>query len=159
VEGLEASLGPDTPTQLAFRKLRADLYAAGWWQRDMRHEAKLLAIWGAVGLSAVFFAHSPLPHAGKLSAFLLSLFFTQSGWLGHDYVHGVDKFSDRMRYLATTCGGLAVTWWSTKHNKHHALTNEIGVDEVRPSAAKRAQKRASGSTNDLPEQPPSFART
>jgi len=24
---------------------------------------------------------------------------------------------------------LAPTWWSDKHNKHHALTNEMGVDE------------------------------
>jgi len=54
---------------------------------------------------------------------------TAAGWLGHDYVHGVDKFSDRLRNFAALAAGLNPTWWSDKHNKHHALTNEQGVDE------------------------------
>jgi len=34
-----------------------------------------------------------------------------------------------MRNFAAVAAGLAPTWWSDKHNKHHALTNEMGVDE------------------------------
>merc|ERR1712023_36243 len=26
-------------------------------------------------------------------------------------------------------GGMSTTWWSNKHNMHHALTNEVGYDE------------------------------
>ena len=24
---------------------------------------------------------------------------------------------------------MSTTWWSDKHNKHHARTNEVGIDE------------------------------
>ena len=34
-----------------------------------------------------------------------------------------------MRYFASLTAGMSPTWWSDKHNKHHALTNEVGVDE------------------------------
>ena len=34
-----------------------------------------------------------------------------------------------MRNFASIAAGMSPTWWSDKHNKHHALTNEIGVDE------------------------------
>lgn len=60
---------------------------------------------------------------------LLALANTQAGWLAHDYIHGIDKFSDRLRFMGPLCAGMSPIWWSDKHNKHHALTNEIGVDE------------------------------
>ncbi|CAK9036509.1 Delta(6)-fatty-acid desaturase fat-3 (FAT-3) (Delta(6)-fatty-acid desaturase) (Ceeld6) (Fatty acid desaturase 3) [Durusdinium trenchii] len=34
-----------------------------------------------------------------------------------------------MRFMGPLCAGMSPLWWSDKHNKHHALTNEIGVDE------------------------------
>lgn len=34
-----------------------------------------------------------------------------------------------MRLFTAAAAGLGPTWWSDKHNKHHALTNEMGVDE------------------------------
>lgn len=34
-----------------------------------------------------------------------------------------------MRLFTPLASGLGPTWWSDKHNKHHALTNEMGVDE------------------------------
>ena len=126
---LDRNTDPDSSTTLNFRALRSELESNGWWERDVGHELRLLSIWGTCFLSAAYFAHSELAGAGYLSAFLLSLFFTQSGWLGHDYVHGKDQWCDRLRQLTTACAGLGVTWWSDKHNKHHALTNEIGVDE------------------------------
>ena len=47
---------------------------------------------------------------------------TNAGWLGHDYVHGVDDFSMKMRNFAAVAAGLDPIWWSDKHNKHHALS-------------------------------------
>ena len=41
----------------------------------------------------------------------------------------VDKFANTMRQFTAVAAGLGPTWWSDKHNKHHALTNEMGVDE------------------------------
>jgi acyl-lipid Delta6-acetylenase / acyl-lipid (9-3)-desaturase len=125
VQMLEATTAPDTPVQIAFRKLRQELEEQGWWKRDVTHEAKLLGLWGSLVLGAALTAHS-IPF---VSFICLSLSMTAAGWLGHDYVHGVDAFSDRMRNFAAIAAGLAPTWWSDKHNKHHALTNEQGVDE------------------------------
>ena len=122
---LEAATPPDSPTQIAFRKLRDELEQDGWWERDMLHEVTLLGIWAALVGAAALSAHT-LPIA---SAAFLGFSMTAAGWLGHDYVHGVDNFANRMRNFAALAAGLSPTWWSDKHNKHHALTNEQGVDE------------------------------
>mmetsp|Transcript_175 Transcript_175/g.306 ORF Transcript_175/g.306 Transcript_175/m.306 type:complete len:502 (+) Transcript_175:186-1691(+) len=122
---LEAVMGPYSSTELNFRKLRAELEEEGWWERDYVREATLLGIYGSLVVGAVATAESAPP----LSTFLLALSMTNAGWLGHDYVHGVDKFTDFMRPFVAIAGGLGFTWWSDKHNKHHALTNEMGVDE------------------------------
>jgi len=115
----------DTPTQLAFRALRDQLEADGWWIRDTKHEYTLLGIWGAlVGVGAVV-----APTVPYLSTVLLSLSMTAAGWLGHDYIHGVDPYTDKLRQFAAVAAGLLPVWWSDKHNKHHALTNEVGCDE------------------------------
>lgn len=125
VQQLEATVTPDSPTQIAFRKLRQELGEEGFWKRDMVHEFTQLGIWAALVVGAAATA-SPAPF---VSFVLLSLSMTAAGWLGHDYIHGVDKFTDKLRNFAALAAGLAPIWWSDKHNKHHALTNEQGVDE------------------------------
>jgi len=122
---LEAEAEPDTKTQVAFRELRDKLEKEGWWERDPIHEVKLLGIWSSLCVGAALTAQTAPP----LSIFLTALAMTNAGWLGHDYVHGVDKWSDRLRLFVCYAAGLGCTWWSDKHNKHHALTNEKGVDE------------------------------
>merc|ERR1740124_1916712 len=122
---LEASAPEITSTTSAFRKLRQQLEDDGWFRRDVKREATLLGIWTGCVLGGAFFSRTIPP----LGIFLTALAMTQAGWLGHDYVHGVDKWCDRFRQLTTIGGGLGCTWWSDKHNKHHALTNEQGVDE------------------------------
>lgn len=126
-QDLEKTVAPDSKTQIAFRKLREQLEKDGWWERDLIHEGKILGIWGGLVASAAITAHTP--GTQFVSFVLLSLSMTAAGWLGHDYVHGVDPFSDRLRNFAAIAAGLCPTWWSDKHNKHHALTNEQGVDE------------------------------
>jgi len=121
---LEASIPAYSQTELNFRKLRAQLEEDGWWERDFVREGTLLAIWGSLVVGAAVTAESAPP----VSTMLLALSMTNAGWLGHDYVHGVDKFTDFMRPFVAVSGGLGATWWSDKHNKHHALTNEMGVD-------------------------------
>lgn len=122
---LEKTIVADSHIQKAFRELRVKLEVDGWWERNMVHEAKLFGLWSGCVIGAAVFSRS-IP---KLATFLLSLSFTQAGWLGHDYIHGVDKFAKRLRFFCPLAGGLHPTWWSDKHNKHHALTNEKGVDE------------------------------
>jgi Fatty acid desaturase len=115
---LEKDAEPDSDIQIAFRTLRDQLEQDGWWERDMVHEAKLLGIWGSLVVGAIATAHS----VPALSIMLTALAMTNAGWLGHDYIHGVDKFSDKMRMFAAVAAGLGPTWWSDKHNKHHALS-------------------------------------
>lgn len=122
---LDASVAPYSQTEINFRELRDQLEADGWWDRDFVHEGKLLAIWASLVVGASVTASTAPP----LSCFLLALSMTNAGWLGHDYIHGVDKFANTLRPFVAVAGGLGPTWWSDKHNKHHALTNEMGVDE------------------------------
>jgi len=124
-ELLERTTAKTSDVQTGFRELREKLEKDGWWERDIGREVTLLSIWGALVIGAAATASA----APIVSIILLGLSMTNAGWLGHDYIHGVDKFSDRLRNFAAIAGGLGATWWSDKHNKHHALTNEIGVDE------------------------------
>jgi len=125
VSQLEAECPPDTSAQVAFRKLRDELEEDGWFERDPVHELKLLGIFASLVVGACATARD----VPGLSTVLAALAMTNAGWLGHDYVHGVDKWSDRLRLFVAVAAGLGPTWWSDKHNKHHALTNEKGVDE------------------------------
>mmetsp|Transcript_51467 Transcript_51467/g.52446 ORF Transcript_51467/g.52446 Transcript_51467/m.52446 type:complete len:330 (+) Transcript_51467:364-1353(+) len=122
---LEPKIPKDSPTQLAFRELRNQLEKEGWWNRDMKTEYTIIGIWGGlVATAALVTKTAPL-----VSTFLLGLSMTAAGWLGHDYIHGVDPFTDKLRNFAAVAAGLLPVWWSDKHNKHHAVTNEIGCDE------------------------------
>ena len=126
VEQLEATTEPDSSTQIAFRKLRDELETEGWWERDMGVEFRILGIWAALVVGAGALVNTvPI-----LSTFLLGLSMTAAGWLGHDYIHGVDKYTDRLRNFAGFAAGLHPTWWSDKHNKHHALSKYLVADFV-----------------------------
>ena len=107
---LEATTEPDSPTQIAFRKLRDDLEAQGWWERDMAHEYTQLGLWASCVVGAMLTVQ-PAPF---ISTCLLSISMTAAGWLGHDYVHGVDAFADKFRNFAAVAAGLHPTWWSDK---------------------------------------------
>jgi len=128
-EQLQNSVEGDSHVQIAFRKLRDRLELEGWWKRDIGREVRLIAIYAGLVIGGAITARARTAFQTACSIMLLSLSFTQAGWLGHDYVHGIDKWSDTFRQFPALCGGLGVTWWSDKHNKHHALTNEMGVDE------------------------------
>jgi len=115
---LEAQAVPDSKVQLAFRDLFDQLLAEGWWERDMVFEASQLSIWAGLVLGAVATVKT-LPY---LSIFMLALSFTGAGWLGHDFLHGLDPFAKRLRLFLPLTTGLSGRWWSDKHNKHHALS-------------------------------------
>lgn len=125
IEELNKQAAPVTQLTKNFRNLRDKLEKDGWWKRDYLHEARLLSIWGALFVTGLLTAKTN----PTLAIITLALANVQSGWIGHDYAHGVDKFSFTLRNFAAYASGLSPTWWSDKHNKHHALTNEIGVDE------------------------------
>lgn len=128
-EALDAQAAPVTSVQKNFRSLRAQLEKDGWWNRDIGHEIRVLTVWATVMGAGVYCANqAPALYQG-VGLVLLALANTQAGWLAHDYIHGIDKFADNLRFMGPLVGGMSPIWWSDKHNKHHALTNEIGVDE------------------------------
>lgn len=115
---LEANAAPDSKVQIAFRKLFDQMLEDGWWERDLMFEAGQLGIWASLVAGAV----ATVKSAPLLSFVLLAFSFTGAGWLGHDYIHGLDSFSKKMRNFLPFTTGLSCRWWSDKHNKHHALS-------------------------------------
>jgi len=112
---------------LNFRRLRERLEEEGWWERDLWQEAAWLCIWGLLFFGGMALVHVPV--WGTILAVLpLTLAAVQGAWLGHDYTHGVDDFCRSMRLFAPLAIGISPTWWSDKHNNHHALTNQMGAD-------------------------------
>jgi len=114
-----------SPESVAFRKFRAKLVEDGWFNRNPLKEAQILVSWLASYGIGVFLAQThPI-----LATLWLSMVTATAGWLAHDYVHGRGKWCNFMRPFGNLSGGLSPKWWSNKHNKHHAETNVMGVDE------------------------------
>ena len=79
------------------------------------------------GIALIRQATTPLASLGGVV--LLGMSNTLAGWLAHDYVHGRSSWAWLMRPFGELVGGMSTSWWSNKHNMHHALTNEVGYDE------------------------------
>ncbi|CAM9679190.1 unnamed protein product [Ascophyllum nodosum] len=108
-----------------FRAFRKELVEAGWFDRVWYKDAFLVA--SQIGTFAVGVA---LARTNPwLATLILGVGHTTGGWLAHDVVHGRGKFCSRMRHYGAVMCGLSSTWWSEKHNLHHAFTNVVGVDE------------------------------
>jgi len=113
----------------AFREFRRKLEADGWFRPHWRGEVQKLLPWAICLFAAKLLARYANPLAALGAVFFYATSNTLSGWLAHDYVHGRNPFSMAMRGFGELVGGMSTTWWSNKHNMHHALTNEIGYDE------------------------------
>lgn len=66
-------------------------------------------------------------------AAVLGVLFAQAGFLGHEAGHrqafDSRRANDALGVLAgNVLSGLSLLWWVDKHNRHHAHTNEIGLD-------------------------------
>jgi len=122
-------VAPMSTETMNFRKWRADLVEQGWWKREWKHEAFNLGSWAVWLTAGIMLAQFQVLHMQFLAATVLGISNTIAGWLSHDYVHGRGKFADFMRPFGHICGGMSPTWWSDKHNTHHARTNEVGIDE------------------------------
>ena len=68
-----------------------------------------------------------------ITAVFLAVVFGQFGFLGHDAGHWQVFKTHRANYiLGVLCGNLAIglscTWWTHKHNRHHAHPNTEDAD-------------------------------
>merc|ERR1719217_344544 len=120
---------PPVASSYAFREFRQKLEADGWFKPHWRGELQKLLPWAACLAIAKRLSVHANPLAALGAVFFYATSNTLSGWLAHDYVHGRNPFSMAMRGFRELVGGMSTTWWSMKHNMHHALTNEIGYDE------------------------------
>ncbi len=63
-----------------------------------------------------------------VGAVILGLFWQQSGWLAHDFLHH-QVFKTRWMgdlfgcFIGNVLLGFSVQWWKCKHNTHHAVPN------------------------------------
>jgi len=112
-----------------FRKWRAELVKDGWFERDWKSEAFNLGSWALWATAGICLAQIPTLPFQMGAIFVIAVANTIAGWLAHDYVHGRGKWADIMRPFGSFCAGMSPTWWSDKHNLHHARTNEVGKDE------------------------------
>jgi len=112
-----------------FRKWRQELVDEGWFKRDWKGEAFNLVSWSLWITAGIMLAQFPVLGAQFGAVFFIGVSNTIAGWLAHDYVHGRGKWADIMRPFGSFCAGMSPTWWSEKHNLHHARTNEVGKDE------------------------------
>ena len=119
-----------TKATYAFREFRKQLVQEGWFRPTIWGESKKLLPWLASTLGGIIALRAGKgPIVGLIGIILLAVGNTLSGWLAHDYVHGRSRWCSFMRPYGELMGGMSTTWWSMKHNMHHALTNEVGYDE------------------------------
>ncbi|KAJ3059578.1 hypothetical protein HK102_009929, partial [Quaeritorhiza haematococci] len=84
------------------------------------------AIWAAsVGLLTTY---SDNVWGVLASALLMAVFWQQSGWLAHDFLHHQvfqnRSYNDLAGYLlGNVYQGFSVSWWKNKHCTHHSVPN------------------------------------
>jgi len=123
-------VAPPSDITYSFRDFRQQLINDGWFRPRVWGEVKKILPWLAAtagGVALIRRATNPLQTFAAV--FMLACSNTLSGWLSHDYVHGRSSFAWLMRPFGELIGGMSTSWWSNKHNMHHALTNEVGYDE------------------------------
>ena len=113
----------------AYRALRSRLIAKGFFKASpLYYTMKVLSNFMILGASIACCLYSSLFVVHMIGAVLLGLFWQQSGWLTHDFVHH-QVFKDRWwgdmvgYILGNMFQGFSVAWWKDKHNAHHAVPN------------------------------------
>eukprot|EP00455_Lapot_gusevi_P047877 TRINITY_DN6543_c0_g1_i2.p1 TRINITY_DN6543_c0_g1~~TRINITY_DN6543_c0_g1_i2.p1 ORF type:complete len:399 (+),score=87.03 TRINITY_DN6543_c0_g1_i2:106-1302(+) len=110
---------------LAFRKLRKELEAEGWFKRNWYWDSFYLAVIFVLAVVGTRIAHThPI-----LAIIAIGVAMEQAGWVGHDHGHGRgDTCWWLNRVLGGVLNGFSALWWSNKHNTHHVYPNYFGID-------------------------------
>lgn len=113
----------------AYRELRAKLVTMGLFNPSYPYYTfKVLSNFLLLGASIYLAINFSSIFVHFVAAILLGLFWQQSGWLAHDFLHH-QVFKNRMfgdligLIIGDLCQGFSVHWWKTKHNSHHAVPN------------------------------------
>ncbi len=144
-----APVPPDRPRGSEFAELSRQVRAAGLLRRRPGWYAAAIGV-NLVLLAAGWTAFGLLGRSWwqlGVAAFL-AVMFTQTAFLGHDAGH---RQVARTRQACDLIGrihgnlltGLSYSWWTSKHNRHHAHPNQEGRD---PDIASRALAFTAGQT-------------
>ncbi|KAJ0404412.1 hypothetical protein P43SY_007665 [Pythium insidiosum] len=118
----------------AYRKLRLQVKRLGLYEASLLYYA-----WKVVSTFGLWLAAAALCVAGQstpvylLAGAVLGLFYQQSGWLAHDFLHH-QVFKNHVLgdlvgvLVGNVWQGFSVQWWKNKHNTHHAVPNIHGHD-------------------------------
>jgi len=113
-----------------FRALRAAAKRMGLFEASSLYYVwKVASTLGLLACGVALMALMPGTWIGTvLGASFVALFWQQSGWLSHDFIHH-QVFPNRYHgdlmgvFLGNVCQGFSLAWWKNKHNTHHAVPN------------------------------------
>jgi fatty acid desaturase len=116
-----------------YRQLKAEVRAAGLLDPQHGYYTRKILLTGAAAAAIVAFALMAGPGWPIIVAGIaLGLVSTQLGLIGHDLGHL--QITRRKRVIRfgglLVSGAIAIsdTWWTAKHNRHHATPNHVDQD-------------------------------
>lgn len=116
------------------RSLRKEFQQAGLFDASLTYYAfKVFSNLALLFLSVAILMLPLSQPVVVVSGLVLALFFQQSGWLSHDFLHHQVFKSRQLNNLSgfvlgNVMQGFSVGWWKSKHNTHHAAPNVVGID-------------------------------
>ena len=113
----------------AYRDLRLQLVQMGLFNASYGYYAwKVSSNLLLLALSIYCAVSTTSTLVNFVGACILGLFWQQSGWLAHDFLHH-QVFKTRWMgdlmgvFIGNVLQGFSVQWWKCKHNTHHAVPN------------------------------------
>ncbi|KAL3692131.1 hypothetical protein R1sor_005782 [Riccia sorocarpa] len=114
-----------------YRDLRTALQRAQMFKSNkLYYASKFATVFSLLAASLAIINWSQSFWAVLASSVVMGLYWQQCGWLSHDFVHNqvTDNKKLNLYFGGLVVGNLmtafSVGWWRTKHNVHHAVTNE-----------------------------------
>nr|AGC31314.1 delta-6 fatty acid desaturase [Globisporangium splendens] len=113
----------------SYRRLRVKVKGMGLHDASTLYYAwKIISTFGIAVLSMAICYFSNHFALYMVAGAIMGLFYQQSGWLAHDFLHNqVCKNRTLGNLIGCVVGdvwqGFSVQWWKNKHNLHHAVPN------------------------------------
>lgn len=116
------------------RRLKVLFKDKGYFESSkLYYMFKILSNLSILAASVYFGTQFTSPWLVCLGGLLMALFWQQSGWLAHDFLHHqvftYRPINNLIGYMVGNLWqGFSVDWWKNKHNTHHAVPNVHGAD-------------------------------
>lgn len=116
-----------------FQKLHDELEAEGYFKPSPLHVVYRVSELVVLAALGIFLISLKTPVLTVLGVISFALFQGRSGWLmhegGHHSLTGNPKFDRLLQALIYGMGcGMSSSWWSSQHNRHHAMPQRLKHD-------------------------------